>query len=92
MATDSGDKVPTKADLDPERIDVDEILATSERLIDKMKTLIENAQKVINRNSAPVSRRSQQADSASCSTPLSADQVDDDQHKGDCGEHLDKTN
>ena len=54
MTTASKDEIPGPADLDPERNDVDELLTTSERLIEKMKMLIENAQKVINENASIV--------------------------------------
>jgi hypothetical protein len=47
VATDSRHKISTRAD-EQEGIDVDELLAASKRLIDKMTMLIENAQKVIN--------------------------------------------
>ena len=52
MGTDPKDKIATRADDEQERVDVDELLATSKRLIDKMKMLIESAQKVINQQNA----------------------------------------
>jgi hypothetical protein len=44
-----------KADDQQERIDLDELLATSKHLIEKMKTLIENAQKVLQESQRKIS-------------------------------------